>query len=259
VTLQDYGSETYGERIAEIYDDLYPSLSDNDPMVTLLENLVGHGPALELGIGTGRVALPLARRGVEVRGVDVSPAMVARMRAKPGGDQIPVVLGDFGHLATGERYSLIFVVFNTFFTLPTQDDQVRCFERVAQHLTDEGQFLIAAFVPDVAIFDKGQRTSAPEVKLDRVQIDVTRHERTRQVVTSQHLVFTASDTRFYPVRLRYAWPSELDLMARLAGLRLRSRSGGWQGEPYDDRSELHVSVYGRRTNPSTRRTRGAVL
>lgn len=243
--MEGYGAETYGERIAEIYDDLYPELADDDPMVALLQELAGDGPALELGIGTGRVALPLARRGVDVRGIDVSPAMVARLRAKPGGDQLEVTIGDFVEVATEARYALIFVVFNTFFTLPDQEQQIRSFGTVAEHLTDDGKFLIGAFFPDVAIFDKGQRTSTPSISLDRVQIDVTRHERATQTVMSQHLVFRPASTDFYPVKLRYAWPSELDLMARLAGLRLSSRWGGWRGEPFDDRSEMHVSVYGR--------------
>jgi len=116
---------------------------------------------------------------------------------------------------------------------------------VAEHLTDDGRFLVGAFVPDVTIFDKGQRTSAPNISLDRVQIDVTLHQRATQTVMSQHLIFAPDKTRFYPVKLRYIWPSEMDLMAKLAGLQLRSRWGGWHGEPFDDRSEMHVSVYGR--------------
>jgi SAM-dependent methyltransferase len=138
--MADHDASTYGDRIAGVYDRIAQPPSDAEAAAAFLSQLAGRGPVLELGIGTGRVALPLARRGVDVHGIDASAAMVARLRAKPGGDGIPVTIGDFGDLALRRRFPLIFVVFNTFFGLPSQEAQVRCFARVAEHLTDEGVF-----------------------------------------------------------------------------------------------------------------------
>lgn len=142
------------------------------------------------------------------------------------------------------HYRLVFVAFNTFFVLLTQDEQGACFAAVADHLTDDGQFVIEAFVPNPSRFDNGQRTSTNRIGVDEVMIDVAIHDPVNQRVSSQHVVLESSGVRLYPVEIRYAWPSELDLMARLAGLELRARWGGWQREPFDARSEKHILVYG---------------
>lgn len=243
--MTEYGTSTYGDRIADIYDELYAGLADVGPVVATLADLAHGGRALELGIGTGRVALPLTARGVEVHGIDASEAMVARLRAKKGGESIPVTKGDFADVAVDGTFSLIFVVFNTFFALPSQEEQVRCFRNVAGHLAEDGVFVIEAFVPDLARFVRGQNTQTSGVETDRVKIDVARHDPLHQQIASQHIFITDSGIQMYPVQLRYAWPSELDLMAQLAGLRLRSRWEDWRRAPLTASSANHVSVYGR--------------
>jgi SAM-dependent methyltransferase len=245
--MTDYGPATYGDRIASIYDrHLDPSVeSMTQQAVEFLSQLAGAGRALELGIGTGRIALPLAARGIAVDGIDASEAMLERLRAKPGGSELSVTLGDFAAIDVPGTYDLIFVVFNTFFALLTQEDQIRCFAHVSEHLTSNGVFLIEAFVPDPSLYDRGQRLSATRVETDRVQLDAARIDLATQQVTAQHILIGAEGIVLLPVQLRYAWPSELDLMARLAGLRLRERYGGWQGEPFTSSSAKHVSIYAR--------------
>ena len=241
--MDTFGPATYGERIAEAYDEFYPSSANTHAMVETLAKLAGAGPVLELGIGTGRVALPLASHGLTVHGIDASEAMIKRLQAKPGGASISVTIGDFANVDVPDRYSLIYVVFNTFFALTSQDEQVRCVANCASHLDAGGTLLIEAFYPDPTRYTRGQNVSAIHIDTDSVSLDVSRHDPVQQVVTGQRLHVTAGGLKIYPVQLRYAWPSELDLMARLAGLRLRSRSGGWRGEPYVAASGMHVSIY----------------
>ena len=240
--MEFYGAETYGQRIAGIYDDWYGDF-DEDTVATLCE-LAHSGRALELGIGTGRVALPLQQSGVEVHGIDASEAMVARLRAKPGGEQIPVSQGDFADVAIEGEFSLIYVLFSTFFALLTQDDQVRCFENVARHLGADGAFLIEVFVPDLTRFAGGQNVRAASVGNDEVRLAVSQLDAVSQQVTSQQIALTEEGARLYPVKIRFAWPSELDLMAQLAGLELRHRWDSWQRTPFTDQSGKHISVYG---------------
>jgi SAM-dependent methyltransferase len=243
--VEGYDARTYGDRVAARYDELYADLDPTDAVETLARLAAGRGPVLELAIGTGRIALPLAERGVEVHGVDVSEPMVERLRAKPGGDRIPVTIGDFADVPVEGRYPLVFVAFNTFFGLTTQDEQVRCFANVAAHLTDDGVFVLEGFVPDLARFDRNQRVSAIKVELDEVQLETTRYDPVAQRSTSQHVFVGPGGIELIPVVIRFAWPAELDLMARLAGLRLHERWGGWDGRPFTAESERHVSVYGR--------------
>jgi SAM-dependent methyltransferase len=243
--MSGYDATTYGESIAGVYDDLYAGRPDTDAAVALLAELAGDGPVLELGIGTGRLALPLAARGLAVSGIDSSPAMVEVLRAKPGGGAIPVTIGDFADVEVGGRYRLVFVAFNTLFGLLTQDDQVRCFESVARVLDDDGVFVVEAFVPDLGRFRRDQNVSAVSVDVDAVQLDVSQHDPVQQRVDSSHVFLGDGQVRLHPVRLRYAWPSELDLMARLAGLRLRHRWAGWDRTPFIAASGSHVSAYGR--------------
>jgi SAM-dependent methyltransferase len=233
--------------MAEIYDQ-WPGIPQNaDAVVACLTRLAGRGPILELGIGTGRIALPLAQRGFSVHGIDASPAMVAHLRAKPGGEHIPVTIGNFADMAVEGRFTLIFVVFNTFFGLLSQDDQVRCFLGVAQHLTDDGVFVLEAFVPDVTRFDRDQHVEVRQVTTDGIHLETSVHDRVQQRIMSQHVVLSEQGIRLYPVQVRYAWPSELDLMARLAGLQSRYRWAGWAQEPFTATSGSHVSVYARAT------------
>lgn len=238
-----YAAETYGEQIAGIYDELY---ADVEPaMIETLADLAGSGPALELGIGTGRVALPLSACGVAVHGLDASPRMVERLRAKPCGDRIPVTFGDFEHVAVEGSFTLVYVAFNTFFALLSQEAQVNCFANVARVLPPGGRFAMEVFVPDVTRFTLGQNTLTNKVTTDRVEMTVTKHDPVEQVSTSQHVFITEAGIRLYPVKVRYAWPAELDLMAWLAGLELKSRWAGWDRSAFGAESGKHVSVYGR--------------
>jgi SAM-dependent methyltransferase len=246
-----YDASTYGERIADVYDQ-WPRLpASTERAVEFLAAVAGRGPILELGIGTGRLALPLTQRGFAVHGIDASPAMVAKLRAKPGGDRVTVAMGDFADMAIAGRFSLIFVAFNTFFGLLTQDDQIRCFRGIAEHLTDDGVFVLEAFVPDLTRFTHGQRVGATDVATDSVSLETSVHDPVAQRVRSQQVVITERHVKLYPVEIRYAWPSELDLMGRLAGLCLRERWGGWNREAFGASSGVHVSVYERATPERT--------
>lgn len=236
---------SFGKDAAEIYDKV-SRRGDELETVSFLKHLAGDGPALELAIGTGRIALPLAARGVAVEGIDLSPAMVDRLRAKPGGAEIPVTIGDFADVYVEGTYRLIFLVFNALFNLLTQDHQVRCFENVAAHLTDDGSFVVEAFVPNFlhrSVND--QYVDAEAIGLDEVRLDVGRHDPVNQMLDESHVSLSPKGVRLFPIVARYAWPSELDLMARIAGLHLRDRWGGWHEDPFTAASSPHVSVYGR--------------
>jgi len=240
------GSGGYGDRIADVYDELYPEVPTSGPVevtVAFLTALAGNGPALELGIGTGRVALPLQAAGVEVHGVDASERMIERLRAKPGGDRITVTIGDFVELSIDERFTLVYIPFNTFFGLISQDDQIACMRSVGHHLRPGGAFVIEAFVPDVGRFDRRQRVSAIRVEPDFVSLEVTKHDPVDQRSFSQHVLIREDGIRLWPVQIRYAFVAELDLMARRAGLRLRERFADWDRTPFVSDSQKHVSVY----------------
>jgi len=236
-----YSDETYGERVAGVYDEWH---SEYDPLaIDVLAELAQNGKALELGIGTGRIALPLSERNVEVYGIDAAPSMISRLRSKPGADRITVTQGSFADVAVEGEFALVYVVFNTFFALSSQEEQVRCFRNVAARLTRGGCFVIEAFVPDLTRFDHGQANWATKVTEDVVELDVGRHDQATQRVTSQKVVITDGNVRLYPVQIRYAWPSELDLMAQLAGMRLRERWSSWKREPFTSESGKHISIY----------------
>jgi SAM-dependent methyltransferase len=243
--MEGYGSNTYGDRVAEVYDDLYERAFDVVGAVETLARLAGAGRALELAIGTGRIAIPLASTGVEVAGIDASQAMVAKLRQKPGGRDLEVHMGDFADVGVDGPFSLVYVVFNTFFALLSQEDQLRCFRNVANRLGDIGVFVIEAFVPDLSRFDRHQRVEVTNLQLDEISLDTSRHDPVTQRIDAQHVFLGGERPRLYPVRLRYAWPSELDLMARLSGLGLRERWSGWRKEPFTSDSLNHVSIYER--------------
>ena len=234
----------FGEKVAAIYDEGLEPAEGLDA-VEFLAKLAKGGRALELGIGTGRIALPLASRGLDVEGIDFSPEMVAKLRSKPGGERISVTIGDFADVPVSGTYGLIFVVFNTLFNLVTQDEQVRCLENVAAHLDADGSFVVEALVPDPKWFRDNGSVDPEHVGVDEVVFDVYQIDPVTQIMTENHVHLSEDGVRFYPIITRYIWPSELDLMARIAGLRLKERWGGWQGEPFNGSSTKHVSVYGR--------------
>jgi SAM-dependent methyltransferase len=243
--MKDYTpAMSFGEDVAEGYRDV--QRGDEAAAVSFLEKLAAGGHALELAIGAGRIALPLAARGIPVDGVDISPAMVAQLRGKPGGERIPVTIGDFADVPVKGAYRLIYIVWNTLFNLLTQDDQVRCFQNVAGHLTEDGSFVVETLVP--AYFYRlrnEQYVDAEAIMVDEVRLDLLRHDGATQTIEESHVSLSRAGVRLNPVVQRYAWPSELDLMARIAGLRLKDRWGGWNREAFSSRSDLHVSVYGR--------------
>ncbi len=239
--MKDYEASTYGDAIADRYDSWFSEVEPS--MIDRLGELAAGGKALELGIGTGRVALPLRERGVEVHGIDASRAMVRRLREKKGGSEIPVSIGTFSSFETEERFDLVFVVFNTFFVLLSQQQQLDCFESVSRALAPQGRFVIEAFVPDPGRFEGGQSVRAVHVSANQTRIESSLHDRATQTVSTQLLDLGEQGVRLRPVKLRYAWPAEIDLMARLHGMRLVDRWGGWRGEPYTSDSSVHVSVY----------------
>jgi len=242
--VEDYTQKTYGSEWAEEYDEFHGEM-DPTPVVEAIAALAADRPVLELAIGTGRISLPLAERGVDVHGVDISEEMVARLREKPGGAEIPVTIGDFSEVDYGGTFPLIFLGFNTIFGLETQDDQVRLFENVARHLTEDGIFVLEAFVPDLTRYQRDQSISVLKVERDSVDLDLARHDPVAQRIDVQVATIGGARIKLRPIRLRYAYPPELDLMARLAGLRLRERWGGWRREEFGPRSQSHVSVYER--------------
>ncbi|HEY8227991.1 MAG TPA: class I SAM-dependent methyltransferase [Pyrinomonadaceae bacterium] len=239
--MSEYSEETYGDRVASVYDQWFPSCDPD--AITFLAELADGGKVLELGIGTGRFALPLAAKNVEVHGVDAADSMIAQLRTKPNSDKVIVTKGNFADVPVDGEFQLIYVVFNTIFALPSQEAQVRCFRNVASHLAKKGCFVIEAFVPDVARFGRGRVNWPTTVTTDRIELDVGEHDSVTQRVVSQKVVITDGGVRLFPIQIRYAWPSELDLMAQLAGLRLRERFAGWRHEPFTSESQKHISVY----------------
>ena len=211
------------------------------PAVDMLAELAGSGRALELGIGTGRVALPLAARGVPVSGIDLSEAMVAKMREKPGGKDIPVVIGDFATATVEGKFSLAYLVFNGLWNLRTQEKQVACFQNVADHLESGGCFVIELFVPDLHAITPGQNIQVFRADERGLGFDV--YDVLNQGLTSHHYRLGKERIGAFASEGRYAWPAEVDLMARLAGMRLRERWGGWKREPFNEASRSHVSIY----------------
>lgn len=244
--MQPADDVTYSGETAAVYDTWFGSYLGSTAIVDRLVELAadgGPGPVLELGIGTGRVALPLAERGVEVHGVDGSEAMVAQLRAKPGGDDIPVTMGDFSDVPVEGPFALIFVAAGSFFELPSQEAQVRCFENVARRLRPGGLFAFDSLVPDAGRSAGGEDMRLIPTADDRLIVRFRTFDLVAQRYTSNYLVVEDGRARHMKVQFRYAWPSELDLMARMAGLRLKERACGWGGEPFTGSSASHVSVY----------------
>jgi hypothetical protein len=236
---------SFGDDAAESYDE-FSRRGDEVATVAFLEQLARGGPALELAIGTGRIALPLAARGITVDGIDFSPSMIAKLRLKPGGNEIAVTLGNFADVAVPGTYRLIYVVFNTLFNLLTQDEQVRCFENVAKHLTDDGVFVIEGGVPtEFCRLRNNQYVDLEGLGVDNVRLDLARYDPVTQVLEETHVTLSSSGTQLNPIITRHVWPAELDLMARIAGLRLKERWATWSREPLTSFSSNCISVYGR--------------
>ncbi len=249
--VDGYDASTYGDRFADVYDEWYAGVTDADACTAALAALVataGGGPALELGVGSGRLALRLAALGVEVHGIDASTAMADRLRAKPGGEAITVTIGDMAQLDLPDppAFTLAYVAFNTFFNLPTEDAQRRCLERVAQLLAPRGRLVIEAFVPRDDDGAAAESAVTPRrIAADEVVLTVSAVDPAAQTISGQHVHLSERGIRLRPWHLRYATPTQIDDLAAAAGLELEHRAGGWRGEPFDDSSAVHVSTYRR--------------
>ena len=234
----------FDEPVAARYDESSADMFDPevvDPVVDFLAELAGGGHALELGIGTGRIALPLARRGVSVHGIELSKAMAARLRAKPGGEEIGVTIGDFATTAVEGTFSLAYLVFNTIGNLTTQAAQVACFQNVAAHLEPGGCFVIEVGIPELRRLPPGETMRVFDASQTHWGID--EYDVANQGLTSHHFELVDGRMELHSLPFRYVWPAELDLMAQLGGMRLRERWSGWKREPFTSDSRKHVSVW----------------
>jgi SAM-dependent methyltransferase len=234
----------FDERVAARYDETSAEMFDPevvDPVVDLLVELAGSGRALELGIGTGRIALPLAQRGVPVHGIELSKAMAAKLRAKPGGEDIGVTIGDFAATTPDGTFSVAYLVFNTILNLTTQAAQVACFQNVAAHLEPGGFFVIEVGVPRLQELPPGETFRVFHVSESRWGFD--EYDVVNQGLISHHFEIVDGRAERLSIPFRYAWPSELDLMAQLAGMTLRERWSGWKRESFTNDSDKHVSVW----------------
>ncbi|MGH2942034.1 MAG: class I SAM-dependent methyltransferase [Solirubrobacteraceae bacterium] len=221
-------------------------------MIELLAHRAGRGPALELGAGTGRIARPLAARGIPVDGVDISDVMLAELRRRAGDLPIRAIKCDLADLTLTRRYSLVFCIWNTFYSLRSSEQQARCVQTVADALLPGGAFIIEAFVPLPDYFTDGQEVRVREITADSVSLQVSLHDPSRQTVASQHIVIRRNSVRLHPHEIRYAWPSEIDAMADSAGLRLKERWAGWRHQPFDQAAREHVSIYEAANEAATR-------
>jgi SAM-dependent methyltransferase len=245
--MKEYGTKTYGELNAHRYDEMYGDIMEKETRdsVETLAKLAGGGKVLEFAIGTGRVALPLAARGLTVHGIEASKEMAAKLREKPGGSAIPVTIGDMSAVRVNETFDLIYLVFNTIFNLTTQEAQVRCFHNAARHLNAGGVFVVETVVPDLSGYVDGQRIKGSWARMDSARFEIAIHDPVRQTVAFQRIMISESGTQMTPHFMRYAWPSELDLMAQLAGLARRERWAWWDRSPFTAGSKSHVTVYAR--------------
>ncbi|HEX9537288.1 MAG TPA: class I SAM-dependent methyltransferase [Streptosporangiaceae bacterium] len=239
---------SFGHEMSKRYDAV-DTRGDEEATVAFLARLAGQRDALEFAIGTGRIALPLTAAGVRVDGIEQSHHMVDRMREKPGGNNIEVTIGDMSRVTTGRTYRLVYLVYNTIGNLLTQDNQVRCFQNAARHLTRDGVFILECRIPAAPSRPGHQYVDAEHIAAGHVVLDVCRYDPVTQVLDENHVHISAHGLTLDPISLRLAHPPEFDLMARIAGLRLRERWGGWTGEPYTAASWRHVSVYTQRTDP----------
>ena len=237
----------FDEHVAARYDVSAAEMFDEavvDPVVDFLVELAGAGPALELGVGTGRIALPLAQRGVRVHGIELSTAMIARLRAKPGGEDIGITIGDFATTSAGGPFTVAYLIFNTIMNLTTQEAQIACFRNVSAHLQPDGCFVIEVSVPDLQRLPPGETVRAFRISETRLGFDEYRVA--EQGLRSHHFELVDGRWERFSVPFRYVWPSELNLMAELAGMRLREWWSGWKREPFTDDSRRLVAVWEKR-------------
>lgn len=232
---------SFGYEVSKRYD--VHRRGDEDETVAFLARQAGGRDALEFAVGTGRIALPLTRAGVRVDGIELSQDMVDRMRAKPEGNAVEVIIGDMSRATTGRRYGLVYLVYNTIGNLLTQDEQVACFQNAARHLDPGGVFALECRVPTAPTRPGHRFVDAEEVGTDHVALGVCHYDPVRQILDTSHVRISSDGIILEPIRLRLAHPPEFDLMARIAGLRLRERWGGWNAEPFTPTSWRHVSVY----------------
>lgn len=237
-----FDAAAYGRSAAADYDDLY---SDLDPTaaVATLEDLAAGGAVVEFGIGTGRLALPLAAQGLAVHGIEGSPEMADLLRQKPGGAGIPVALGDFSEVSAGCDFGLVVLAINTIYALPSQEAQVRCFRNAARHLRTGGLFVVEAWIADVGAFRNGTAVRPVQIHDGHLELEVASIQAAKQTMRTNKVHLSDAGVRVIPANHRYAWPSELDLMARLAGMKLRHRWEDWDRHPFRDTSTAHVSVW----------------
>ncbi|MEO6988761.1 MAG: class I SAM-dependent methyltransferase [Aquihabitans sp.] len=241
--MEGYDETTYGERFADVYDDWYGSITDTEACVEAVARLADGGPVLELGVGTGRLAIPLAQRGIQVTGVDASPAMLAALSDKPGGDAVEAVLGDMTDPPVGDRrFAVVFVAYNTLFNLVTVDGQRTCLANAARRLQPGGCVAIEAFVPDVS--DAATDSVVPKrVSADQVVLSVSQQDPVRQEIIGQYIDISETGIRLRPWHIRWSTPEQLDVLAAEAGLHLSQRWASWSGDDFDDTSTSHISVY----------------
>jgi len=240
---------SFGPAVAAGYDD-HHMRGDEDDAVAFLADIARGRAALEFAVGTGRIALPLAARGIRVDGIELSAAMVERLRNKPGGTDLQVMLGDMSVVTTGRQYGLVYLVFNTIFNLLTADDQVRCFENAARHLADDGSFVVETAVPTAWVTpERRDYVHAERVRADEVVLDVARYDPVTQLLEENHVRLAAVGITMSPIVCRLITPGEMDLMARIAGLQLTHRFGNWRREPFTADSRAHVSVYKALSDP----------
>ncbi|WP_394794485.1 class I SAM-dependent DNA methyltransferase [Armatimonas sp.] len=234
---------SFGPDVAKLYDD-HPR-GDEAAAVEFLFELVQEGDALEFAIGTGRIALPLVAKGVPVDGIELSPDMVEQLHAKPGGQQIEVVIGDMSEATTQHRYDLVYLVFNSIFNILTVEGQIRCFQNAARHLNSDGHFVVETAVPHAWILPgQPDYVHTEHIGLDTVVLDVARYDPVTQLLEENHVRLTTTGITMNPIVCRLITPGEMDLMARLAGLRLVARYANWQRTKFDIHSTAHISVYG---------------
>ncbi|MEM7703596.1 MAG: class I SAM-dependent methyltransferase [Pseudomonadota bacterium] len=231
----------FDEEVALGYDTEHTDGGDLEHTIATLVELSDGGPALEFALGTGRIALPLAAAGVAVSGIELSEPMVTRLREKPGGAEIPVVIGDMASAKVDGRFSLVILVFNTICNLTTQEQQIACFQNAADHLKPGGRFVIETFVPPIQRLPQGETKRAFDVSDTHWGID--EYDLTTQTFTSHHLWVRGETLVRRSMPFRYVWPSELDLMARLAGMELESRWEDWAKTPFSADSTRHISVW----------------
>jgi SAM-dependent methyltransferase len=236
-------ASSFGPKVAAAYDDM--PRGDEEAAAKFLSELAQGRPALEFAIGTGRIAIPLAAKGIQVGGIELSPAMVERLRAKPGSEKINVTIGDMSVATTGSQYGLVYLVYNTIFNLLTAEDQINCFMNAARHLTAGGHFVVETAVPHAWITPgKSDYVHAEHVGMDRVVLDVARYDAVTQLLEESHISLTPGGITLNPIVCRLITPGEMDLMARIAGLRLVERFATWERSAFDANSKAHISVYG---------------